>query len=117
MQLFLVLSVLASLPCIFGADILAVFPFPPKSHHAVFQPIVIGLAQKGHRVTYVTSNPVKNPPALLKQVELPNVMAEIKARAENRKYNYKLKINLQCFYNIVNCGYLRFHYVSLRYCT
>ncbi|KAL1130747.1 hypothetical protein AAG570_011988 [Ranatra chinensis] len=45
-----------------GARILAFYPFPPRSHHAVFTPIIRELANRGHHLTYLTPHRLEDPP-------------------------------------------------------
>lgn len=50
--------------CLFNsvlpADILALFPHTGKSHFDVFEPLVLALASRGHRITVVSFYPQKN---------------------------------------------------------
>ncbi|XP_045514367.1 UDP-glycosyltransferase UGT5-like isoform X1 [Pieris brassicae] len=46
-----------------GARILALFPQPGKSHHMVFEPLFLKLAQRGHQMTVASFFPLENPPA------------------------------------------------------
>ncbi|KAL3288265.1 hypothetical protein HHI36_002713 [Cryptolaemus montrouzieri] len=43
-----------------GAKILSIFPFPSISHQFVFRAIVKELALRGHEVTFITPNPMKD---------------------------------------------------------
>ncbi|KAF2886869.1 hypothetical protein ILUMI_19304, partial [Ignelater luminosus] len=45
----------------FGARILAAVPTPSYSHQVVFQPLWRELSLRGHQVTVITSNPLKDP--------------------------------------------------------
>ncbi|KAI7815531.1 UDP-glucuronosyltransferase [Rhyzopertha dominica] len=53
----LLLSVLSS---VYSARILGIFPTPSISHQAVFQPIWRELSLRGHQVTVITPNPLKD---------------------------------------------------------
>uniref|UniRef100_A0A0K8T7V1 UDP-glucuronosyltransferase n=1 Tax=Lygus hesperus TaxID=30085 RepID=A0A0K8T7V1_LYGHE len=58
-----------------AAKILVFIPFPMKSHHFAFQPIVRELAERGHQVTYLTAVPMEKPlPKSLRQILVPNVL-------------------------------------------
>ncbi|XP_053615388.1 UDP-glycosyltransferase UGT5-like [Plodia interpunctella] len=50
--------------------ILAMFPFPSKSHHHLSQGVVRALLKAGHEVTQVTPYPDKDLPSNLKQVHI-----------------------------------------------
>jgi glucuronosyltransferase len=67
--IFLVLVVCQN---VISYNILVVAPFFGKSHSAFIHPIVLGLAEKGHDVTIITTNLIKDPPRNVKQVQ-PNV--------------------------------------------
>lgn len=43
-------------------NILALFHHPGQSHFAFFEPLLRGLAEKGHNVTVLGYFPIKNPP-------------------------------------------------------
>lgn len=58
LSLFLVLTVLVS--CAFSAKILGIFPIASISHQIVFQPIWRELSLRGHQVTVLTPNPLKD---------------------------------------------------------
>lgn len=50
------------IPSCFGANILALIPFPAKSHHILFQPLFKELAKRGHNITtIVDENHLKQP--------------------------------------------------------
>ena len=64
------------LPLLVGNDaarILAFLPMPSKSHQAVFQPLIRGLAERGHHVTSVTPFPLEDPPQNLKEIRVPEL--------------------------------------------
>lgn len=54
--------------------ILAVFPHTGKSHHVMIEPLLRGLANKGHEVTVVGHYPAKDPPAGYVDVSLAGSM-------------------------------------------
>ena len=55
MQVLAVLAALAALAVATeGARILAVFPFPARSHHIAFCSVTKALAERGHDVTVIT---------------------------------------------------------------
>jgi glucuronosyltransferase len=60
-----------------GAKILAFLPFPAKSHHAVFTPIIRGLLAKGHQVTHVTPMSLSDPSPNYKEILIPNILADL----------------------------------------
>ncbi|BET02818.1 glucuronosyltransferase [Nesidiocoris tenuis] len=61
-----------------SAKILVFIPFPMKSHHFAFQPIIRELAERGHQITYVTAVPMEKPmPANMRQILVPNIHSEI----------------------------------------
>lgn len=47
-------SIFVSLPVLDSARILGIFPIRSKSHHSVSQPLVKGLAARGHEVTIIS---------------------------------------------------------------
>lgn len=53
--------VLFFLPSMLSEDILAVLPTPSKSHFNVFQPLLLGLASRGHKVKVISSFPLSSP--------------------------------------------------------
>ncbi|CAH3876495.1 unnamed protein product [Pieris brassicae] len=59
-------NILTLITCLYhveGATILALFPHPGKSHHMVFEPLFLKLAQRGHQMTVASFFPLENPPA------------------------------------------------------
>ncbi|CAB0020943.1 unnamed protein product [Nesidiocoris tenuis] len=60
-----------------GAKILAFLPFPAKSHHIAFQPIIRELANRGHRVDFYTPIKLPNPPKSLKQIMIRDILSDI----------------------------------------
>ncbi|CAB0019578.1 unnamed protein product [Nesidiocoris tenuis] len=60
-----------------GAKILAFLPFPAKSHHIAFQPIIRELANRGHRVDFYTPIKLPNPPKSLKQIMIKDILSDI----------------------------------------
>lgn len=66
------LAAAAVLASAYAADILVVVPTPAKSHHFLMEKIALDLAERGHRVTFITAfkqpKPVKN----LEEVIYPN---------------------------------------------
>lgn len=57
----IVLLVFLSVNYVRGAKILCVFNLPSVSHQVVFQPIWKELSLRGHEVTVITPNPLKDP--------------------------------------------------------
>lgn len=55
-----------------AARILALMPFPGKSHYINIQPIMQRLAERGHDVTVVTTHTEKNPPKNYHQIVVDN---------------------------------------------
>ncbi|XP_063822363.1 UDP-glucosyltransferase 2-like [Ostrinia nubilalis] len=53
-----------------GYNILALLPYPGKSHHMVFEPLLQELANRGHRLTVVSFFPSKNPHPNRREVSL-----------------------------------------------
>jgi hypothetical protein len=53
----LVLLLVVVLPGALPANILAVFPHSGRSHHLVFEPLLLGLAARGHRLTVLSHFP------------------------------------------------------------
>lgn len=45
-----------------GARILAIFPFPSKSHTILVQPLMLELAKRGHEIVYASPYELKDPP-------------------------------------------------------
>lgn len=60
LAIFCALQVLNLPPTSDGLRILGLFPHPGISHFHFFQPIMLGLAEKGHNVTVVSHFPEKN---------------------------------------------------------
>lgn len=53
-----------------SAKILAVFPFPAKSHFIMLEALAKGLAERGHQVTVVGHFPQKSPVPNYRDVSL-----------------------------------------------
>ncbi|XP_065204365.1 uncharacterized protein LOC135834418 [Planococcus citri] len=53
LNLYFLVSIISHLSPTESAKILGIFPFHSKSHHSINQPIVKGLATKGHEVTII----------------------------------------------------------------
>ncbi|KAJ8731007.1 hypothetical protein PYW08_002420 [Mythimna loreyi] len=53
-----------------GYKVLALLPYPGKSHHMVFEPVLDELARRGHHVTVVSFFPSTNPHANRRDVSL-----------------------------------------------
>lgn len=51
-------------------NILALFPYGAKSHNAMFQRIVEGLAEKGHKIDVYSHHPRKNQTTNIKDIDL-----------------------------------------------
>ncbi|KAL0270116.1 UNVERIFIED_CONTAM: hypothetical protein PYX00_007626 [Menopon gallinae] len=72
-----VLAALAVLGSASAANVLVVVPTPAKSHHFLLERLALDLAERGHRVTFVTSfrqpKPVKN----LEEVIYPDYYKEL----------------------------------------
>lgn len=58
------------LECISGYRILGIFPHEGKSHHNMFDPILIELAKRGHQVTVITNFPLTNPPVNYTEIDI-----------------------------------------------
>ena len=75
------LGVLAIVCCsvenVSGARILAFLPFPAKSHHRVFTPILRELLKNGHQVTSVTPISMTDPPPNYREILIPDIMKEL----------------------------------------
>lgn len=56
----LIVFLLASIGYTNSAKILCIFPTPSMSHQSVFQPVWKELSLRGHQVTVITPNPLKN---------------------------------------------------------
>ncbi|XP_065219017.1 UDP-glycosyltransferase UGT5-like isoform X20 [Planococcus citri] len=65
----------------YSYNILGIFTHPMKSHHAAFDPLMIGLAERGHQVTHVNTFPKTHQIANYHQVNvescftLPNTLS------------------------------------------
>nr|XP_033326628.1 UDP-glucuronosyltransferase 2C1-like [Megalopta genalis]XP_033326629.1 UDP-glucuronosyltransferase 2C1-like [Megalopta genalis] len=59
-----------------GARILGVFPFPAKSHYNVYEPLLKGLARKGHEVVAVSYFPQKVPLPNFTDVDIGSIMPD-----------------------------------------
>lgn len=68
--LFCAYQLLNLSPTINGLRVLGIFPHPGVSHFQFFQPIMRGLAEKGHNVTVISHFPEKNPPSNYKDLRL-----------------------------------------------
>ncbi|XP_038207230.1 UDP-glucosyltransferase 2-like [Zerene cesonia] len=53
-----------------GYNLLLFFPIPGKSHSILAEAYVRHLTDAGHNVTYITPLPIKNPPPLLRQIDV-----------------------------------------------
>lgn len=53
-----------------GYRILGIFPHVGKSHSYAFEPLMRGLAEKGHEVTVISHFPLENPPPTFKDISL-----------------------------------------------
>ena len=60
--MYAILAVLCSLNCFvsfaFSYNILAIFPHPSRSHHAVTDAVILALANRGHQVTMYSQLPI-----------------------------------------------------------
>lgn len=73
-NLILIITVTA----VSGAKILCVFPTPSVSHQIVFQPIWRELSLRGHQVTVVTTNPLKDPTLTnLKEIDVSSAYKQV----------------------------------------
>ncbi|KAL3288266.1 hypothetical protein HHI36_002714 [Cryptolaemus montrouzieri] len=88
----LVLALLLS--AVNSARILSIFPFPSISHQFVFRSIVQELALRGHEVTFVTPNPMKDEE--LKNITQIDVSVAYKMFEE---FDLKNAFNLTCIIN------------------
>lgn len=59
---------------VYGANILAIFPFPTFSHTHAYIPILQELARKGHNVTMVSPFPLKEPIPNYNDIVLDNTL-------------------------------------------
>lgn len=86
-----------------GARILAWFTVPAVSHQSVFQPIWKSLSLKGHEVTVIGSNPLKDPQltnlteidisftyAVWKDIDISNMRRELSSAFRSLYYYHKV---------------------------
>lgn len=77
MKLLWFLAFAGALQVSAGAKILALVPMPARSHHNLFERLVIELAKKGHEVTYVSSFKQSKPVKNLREIILPDIHKEL----------------------------------------
>ncbi|XP_046995352.1 UDP-glucosyltransferase 2-like [Schistocerca americana] len=70
MQAILLLLLLLFTSCSMSARILGINPTASISHQKPFLIIMRALAERGHQVTAITSNPLKDPPQNLTQIDM-----------------------------------------------
>ncbi|XP_068083108.1 UDP-glucosyltransferase 2 isoform X2 [Anabrus simplex] len=63
--------VLTFLSCSHGARILGIFPTPSISHQLPYQAVMKALAARGHQVTVISPDPLKEPVANYTDIDLP----------------------------------------------
>ncbi|XP_073825528.1 UDP-glucosyltransferase 2-like [Musca autumnalis] len=73
LQLIAVISLLDGVSRVYGAKILAIFPFPGPSQYLVVQPYLKTLASRGHEVTVINAYPQKKPIKKYRDIEVPEV--------------------------------------------
>ncbi|XP_017771443.1 PREDICTED: UDP-glucuronosyltransferase 2B37-like [Nicrophorus vespilloides] len=56
-----------------GAKILAIIPFPSPSHQILASALLKELASRGHEVTMISPNPLKNPPKNYRDIVLDDI--------------------------------------------
>lgn len=84
-----------------GSKILALFPYPLKSHFIMFNALLVELAKRGHQVTIVNTFPKKIPPSNFRDVDvsscfqLPSIRFEIE-----RAFSYNSSL-LRDFFSYV----------------
>lgn len=54
----LIFTLLVTSKCIDSANILAIFPVPFKEHQLVYRPLIERLANGGHHITLLTTDPI-----------------------------------------------------------
>lgn len=70
-------------------NILAFFPFPGKSHHKVWDPLLKELALRGHRVTALKSVEMENPPKEnYREIAVKNILEDLIKMIGNFYPNY-----------------------------
>lgn len=79
MRLFFVIVILWVPLCFCDAyKILAFFPFPSRSHHKVWDPLLKELALRGHHVTALKSAKMEDPPnENYEEINVKNVMEDL----------------------------------------
>lgn len=55
---------------VYSYKILGIFPHPGSSHFAVFRPLLINLAKKGHDLTIISHFPLDSPPKTYKDINI-----------------------------------------------
>lgn len=71
LKLFLFSAIsLSTYQQVFGYRILGIFPHVGKSHSYTIEPVMRGLAEKGHEVTMISHFPLENPPKTYKDISL-----------------------------------------------
>lgn len=77
-QILVLFGFLVVLNVVLSARILGVFPTPSISHHGVFQPIIRELAKRGHELTIITTDPMKDPSLkTLREIDVGPISYEI----------------------------------------
>ncbi|XP_035898950.1 UDP-glucosyltransferase 2-like [Anopheles stephensi] len=67
--LALVFAIIASLCLVEAAKILAIFPVPLKQHQLVYRPLIEELADRGHEIVLVTTDPIETTNGSLDRVQ------------------------------------------------
>lgn len=73
MKLILLTLTATVLQCVLGANILAVLPMPSKSHGILIERLLRTLDERGHKITYVTSNAPTKKLGQVQVIHVPNL--------------------------------------------
>ncbi|KAJ8676542.1 hypothetical protein QAD02_012329 [Eretmocerus hayati] len=95
-RVFIAVSVICFLSETGASRILAVFPFNAKSHNIVFEALVKGLLESGHRVDHVTHFPIKTTSSNYHNV------INLDGSMEQLENNYTMEIVSQIRGDVVN---------------
>lgn len=80
-----------------SAKILGFFPVPSISHQVVFRALMEELANRGHQITMVTTDPIEKPHSNITQIDLHDLSYDIMKRAYDRSFNFKLSAFYKVF--------------------
>lgn len=95
-----------------SAKILGIFPTPSVSHQSVFQPVWKELSLKGHQVTVITPNPLKDPSLTnLTEIDVSEAYEIQKKTDESiaRKLDWKETLEVVFFKNLPQYEYMLQH--------